>query len=186
MGKRETLLEGLCGHALAFGADRLDIENRDNRHWVFVKKEGPGIRIANYARSSADAKELRENLHQAQKKPLHTAIGGRVWILKVRVQNNSGEGAFEVTIDPAPALDQSVAPPLTNKQGQYLAFIYNYTRIHRRPPAELDFQRYFQVSPPTVHQMIKTLELKRLIERTPGAPRSIRLLLAPQHLPRLA
>jgi hypothetical protein len=33
--------------------------------------------------------------------------------------------------------------------------------------------------------MILSLELKRLIERTPGQARSIRLLVAPEHLPRL-
>jgi hypothetical protein len=33
-----------------------------------------------------------------------------------------------------------------NKQGQYLAFIYAYTRLHRRPPAEADMQQYFRVS----------------------------------------
>ena len=26
--------------------------------------------------------------------------------------------------------------PYTAKQGQYLAFIYYYTKIHRQPPAE--------------------------------------------------
>ena len=45
----------------------------------------------------------------------------------------------------------------TDKQGQYLAFIYNYTKINRRPPAEADMQRYFQSTPPTVHQMILKL-----------------------------
>ena len=34
----------------------------------------------------------------------------------------------------------------TQKQGQYLAFIYNYTKIHVRPPAEADMQRYFRVT----------------------------------------
>jgi hypothetical protein len=28
------------------------------------------------------------------------------------------------------------------KQGQYLAFIHMYTRLHRRPPAETDMQEY--------------------------------------------
>jgi hypothetical protein len=40
----------------------------------------------------------------------------------------------------------------TEKQGQYLAFIYAYSRIFRRPPAEADMQRHFRVSPPSVHQ----------------------------------
>ena len=50
------------------------------------------------------------------------------------------------------------AKPFTQKQGQYLAFIYAYTQLNRRPPAEIDMQRYFQVSPPSVHQMVLTLE----------------------------
>ena len=45
----------------------------------------------------------------------------------------------------------------TEKQGQYLAFIYAYTEIHGAPPAEADIQRFFRVTPPTVHQMVKTL-----------------------------
>lgn len=48
------------------------------------------------------------------------------------------------------------AKSFTPKQGQYLAFIYAYTRLHRRPPAEADMQQYFRVSPPSVHQMVLT------------------------------
>src|SRR2546429_4593468 len=50
------------------------------------------------------------------------------------------------------------AQSFTEKQGQYLAFIYTYSHMFRRPPAETDMQRHFQVSPPSVHQMIVTLE----------------------------
>ena len=59
------------------------------------------------------------------------------------------------------------AKSFTPKQGQYLAFIYAYTRLHRRPPAEADMQQYFRVSPPSVHQMVLTLEI----------------LVDPEHLP---
>ena len=71
----------------------------------------------------------------------------------------------------------------TEKQGQYLAFIYAYLRIFRRPPAEADMQRHFEVSPPSVHQMVLTLERAGLIRRQPGVPRSIELLVAPEDLP---
>jgi DNA-binding MarR family transcriptional regulator len=185
MGRPATLLEGLCGHVLSFGATGLDVERKDGREWVFMTQGGAGVSIANYKSSSADAKELRENLYAAAKKPVRAAIAGQVWIIKVRIYDSFLEDAFEVTIEPAPELDPSAAPLFTKKQGQYLAFIYNYTKIHRRAPAELDLQRYFEVSPPSVHQMILTLELKRLIERTPGQARSIRLLVAPEHLPQL-
>jgi len=73
----------------------------------------------------------------------------------------------------------------THKQGQYLAFIYHYTRIHRRAPAEAEMQASFRVSPPSVHQMVLTLEARGLIERTPGQARSIRLRIPPQELPDL-
>ena len=76
-------------------------------------------------------------------------------------------------------------PAYTHTQGQYLAFIYYYTKIHSVPPAEADIQRYFKVSPPSVHNMVVTLEKRRLIKRTPGAARSIQLLLTPGKLPDL-
>jgi selenophosphate synthetase-related protein len=161
------------------------VEYKDRREWVFAHRSGTGIGIANYASSSADAEELRRDLAAAAKKPVRTVIGGQVCILRVRAFDSFGENAFEVTIDPAPKLDPSVAPSFTAKQGQYLAFIYNYTKIHRRAPAETDLERYFRVSPPAIHDMIKTLERNSLIERTPGQARSIRLLVRPEHLPRL-
>ncbi len=80
---------------------------------------------------------------------------------------------------------QAINRPYTEKQGQYLAFIYWYTKIHREVPSELDLQKYFRVSPPSVHQMILTLEKHGLIERTPGQARSIRVLVAREELPDL-
>ena len=74
-------------------------------------------------------------------------------------------------------------PPFTEKQGQYLAFIYAYGRIFRRPPAEADLQRHFRVTPPTVHQMVLTLERAGFIKRKPGVARSIELLIDPDDLP---
>lgn len=74
---------------------------------------------------------------------------------------------------------------MTDKQGQYLAFIYYYTKLHRRPPAESDMRQYFGVTSPTVHQMIVSLENKRFIERVPGQARSIRLLVGREALPDL-
>ena len=73
----------------------------------------------------------------------------------------------------------------TPRQGQYLAFIHQYTRFYKRPPAEADMQRYFGVTPPSVHQMILTLERRGLIERVPGQARSIRVLVAKEELPEL-
>lgn len=73
----------------------------------------------------------------------------------------------------------------TKKQGQYLAFIYNYSVIHGRPPAESDLQMFFDVTSPTVHQMIMSLDAKDLISKIPGKARSITLNIDPAMLPRL-
>lgn len=73
----------------------------------------------------------------------------------------------------------------TLKQGQYLSFIYYYTKLNRVAPAEADFVRYFGVSAPAVHQMIKKLEADGWISRTPGQGRSIRLHVSREQLPDL-
>jgi len=73
----------------------------------------------------------------------------------------------------------------TAKQGQYLAFIFCYTKIHGVAPAESDMQNYFKVSPPSVHQMVLTLEVNGFIGRIPGQGRSIRLLIPREELPDL-
>lgn len=73
----------------------------------------------------------------------------------------------------------------THTQGQYLAFIYAYTTLNGRPPAEADFQEFFRVSPPSVHKMVLQLEKHGFIRRIPRVSRSIALLLAPAELPLL-
>jgi DNA-binding MarR family transcriptional regulator len=79
----------------------------------------------------------------------------------------------------------SAKPPFTEKQGQYLAFIYTYVLLNRQPPAEADFQRFFRVTPPSVHQMILQLERLGFIRRTPRQARSIELLVPDDQLPAL-
>lgn len=76
-------------------------------------------------------------------------------------------------------------PRFTDKQGQYLAFIWTYSLINARPPAESDMQRFFGVTAPSVHQMVLTLERAGLIRRQPGRARSIELLVEPDCLPSL-
>ncbi len=78
-----------------------------------------------------------------------------------------------------------MAKLFTDKQGQYLAFIYTYTKLHRCPPAEADMQAYFGVTPPSVHQMVIELEKRGLIRRQPRHARSIQLLLPATEIPPL-
>jgi DNA-binding MarR family transcriptional regulator len=67
----------------------------------------------------------------------------------------------------------------TRRQAEYLAFIQHYILVNRESPAEGDIANYFGVSPPTVHQMILTLERRGFITRFPGMARSIQLLITP-------
>ncbi len=76
-------------------------------------------------------------------------------------------------------------PVFTQKQGQYLAFIHAYTLVNGRPPAEADMGRFFQTTPPTVHQMVVTLERAALISRQTGVARSIAVLVDLADLPTL-
>jgi DNA-binding MarR family transcriptional regulator len=81
--------------------------------------------------------------------------------------------------------NQVMTVPFTDLQGQYLAYIATYTKLHRRAPAEADIQQYFGVTPPTVHRMIVVLTERGLIRRRPGEPRSIEILISPDQLPPL-
>jgi DNA-binding MarR family transcriptional regulator len=76
-------------------------------------------------------------------------------------------------------------PDFTPRQGQYLAFIHAYTLVNGRPPAQADIQRFFQLTPPSVHQMLLTLERSGLISRRAGVPRSITVLVDRSALPPL-
>jgi len=76
-------------------------------------------------------------------------------------------------------------PEFTPRQGQYLAFIHAYTLVNGCPPAQADMQRFFGVTPPTVHQMLLTSERAGLISRQPGMARCVTVLVGRDHLPRL-
>lgn len=73
----------------------------------------------------------------------------------------------------------------THKQGQYLAYIYYYTKINKVPPAQRDIQDFFDVTPPTVHQMIIQLDKNNLIKRQPNTARSLAINIPESMIPRL-
>jgi DNA-binding MarR family transcriptional regulator len=74
-------------------------------------------------------------------------------------------------------------PLYTERQGQFLAYLYQYSLLNGCAPSEADMQRFFQVTPPTVHQMVLTLERRGFIRRVPGQARSITLIVPPESLP---
>lgn len=73
----------------------------------------------------------------------------------------------------------------TERQGQFLAYIYQYGLVNGCSPAEADMQRYFQITAPSVHSMVLTLERRGFISRVPGQARSIALRFPVESLPAL-
>ena len=77
----------------------------------------------------------------------------------------------------------------TGTQGRYISFIHAYTKLHGRPPAESEIAAALCVSPPSVNQMVKSLEKKGATSFVatefgpPGVPPSLRL--AAQFWPQL-
>lgn len=71
----------------------------------------------------------------------------------------------------------------TPTQGRYLAFIHAYTTRHGYPPAESEIAAAMCVAPPSVNQMVKTLEKKGLLLRHPGQPRSLKVLVPEGQVP---
>ena len=73
-------------------------------------------------------------------RPSHTMPGPRSSVYPLADARSLTQG---LSMSSAAAVPRS-----TPKQGQYLAFIYAYTRVLGRPPAEADLQRHFGLSPP--------------------------------------
>jgi DNA-binding MarR family transcriptional regulator len=116
------------------------------------------------------------------------AIVVKVTAKRVQIAGEDDGRSETRSVTPTSLQKQDIAQSerqLTHKQGQYLAFIHEYTAVNGRPPSEAEMQRFFRVTPPSVHNMIVRLEENGWIERTPGRARSIRVLISADKLPRL-
>jgi len=76
-------------------------------------------------------------------------------------------------------------PQFTHRQGQFLAFIHIFRKLHRQGPAETDMAKFFGLTPPSVHGMVVKLEELGLVTREPGVPRSIRVAISEDEMPKL-
>jgi hypothetical protein len=94
----------------------------------------------------------------------------------------------DTTASPAdpvePSRDRRKAT-FTARQGQFLAFIHLYRKLHRRGPAESDLRTFFRVTAPAVHGMVVKLEELGLITKEPGVARSMRVAIPAERLPEL-
>jgi hypothetical protein len=73
----------------------------------------------------------------------------------------------------------------TPRQGQFLAFIHLYRKLHRQGPAEHEMVTFFRATPPAVHGMIVKLEELGLITRERGVPRAARVTVPEAEIPPL-
>ena len=75
----------------------------------------------------------------------------------------------------------------TRQQGQFLAFIREYMMRNEAgvAPTHADFQRFFNLTPPSVNSMLIRLEKRGFIRRVPGKARAIELVIDPELIPPL-
>jgi DNA-binding MarR family transcriptional regulator len=85
--------------------------------------------------------------------------------------------------DTAPAAGEGP----TRQQGQFLAFIREYVMKNSSgiAPSHADFQRFFNLTPPSVNSMLIRLEQRGFIRRKPGKARAIELVINPDWIPPL-
>src|SRR3989304_5640688 len=68
-----------------------------------------------------------------------------------------------VTVDPQ---QNCIKLTYTERQGQFLAYIHQYSIVNGLAPAEADMQWFFQITPPSVHSMVLTLERRgKIVEQ---------------------
>ena len=75
----------------------------------------------------------------------------------------------------------------TGQQGQFLAYIHEYVKANNRgvAPTHAEFQRFFNLTAPSVNSMLKRLEEKGDIRRIPGKTRAIELTIDLERIPPL-
>lgn len=107
------------------------------------------------------------------------------WLESINRENEKKKAIKEEKAKALVSNLEELPKTYTAKQGQYLAFIYYYTKIHKQSPSQADIQKYFIATPSSVHQMLATLQKQGLIKTIPGKARSITLLLTREELPDL-
>jgi hypothetical protein len=76
-------------------------------------------------------------------------------------------------------------PQFTPRQGQFLAFIHLYRKLHRQGPDEQDMALYFGVKPASVRATMMKLKELGLVTEKPGVPRSLRVAVPKSKIPAL-
>lgn len=179
VGQMEFYMRWLKKHEMRPGEEEplgliLCAQKSDERIEVF-ELATRGIRVAEYLTALPPKKLLEEKLHHA--------------VLLARQRIETDEPRPLKTKTGRVSLPESKPPKNapTRQQGQFLAFIRDYmmrTR-HNLAPAHADFQKFFDLTPPSVNSMLIRLEKRGFITRNPGQARDIELMVPPDLIPPL-
>lgn len=179
VGQMEFYMRWLKQHEMRPGEEEplgliLCAQKSDERIEVF-ELATRGIRVAEYLTALPPRKLLEEKLHhfvelarqRLESKDIRepkTKIGGRA---------------------PKEAKPSKNAP--TRQQGQFLAFIREYMMRNENgvAPTHAAFQKFFDLTSPSVNSMLIRLEQRGYIKRTPGQARGIQLVISPELIPPL-
>ena len=155
---------------------------------VMEKKEDSSLRAAN--------REARALLADAARR-LRTILDDTAIVEGTPIEAST---AMELTLDAidtalgklkavVPPGRRPVTPPggPTRQQGQFLAFIHEYMMRNSAgvAPTHAEFQRFFNLTAPSVNSMLIRLERRGFIRRIPGKVRAIELTVAPDWIPPL-
>ena len=137
--------------------------------------EKDGIRVSSYWTEALPKDLLQKKLHQA------------VAIARANLAARQPETEImKAHLPPTTSPEPSPGAP-TRKQGQFLAFIHEYMLRNERnlAPTHAAFQKFFDLTPPSVNSMLIRLEQRGFIKRAPGQARGIQLVITPDFLPPL-
>ncbi len=92
-----------------------------------------------------------------------------------------------VSISPKETQSSALPGGPTHQQGQFLAFIREYLMRNYAglAPTHAEFQRFFNLTPPSVNSMLIRLEQRGFIRRIPRKARAIELIIDPAWIPPL-
>ena len=144
---------------------------------------------------SEDNDEARRHLDSAAAS-LRKVLGDEVFVEETPVEVDAAmESAADAIAAASCSLQQSTGQRSacaipggpTRRQGQFLAYIREYMlRNHLGlAPTHAEFQRFFNLTPPSVNSMLKRLDQRGFIRRIPGKTRAIELAIDPELIPTL-
>jgi predicted nuclease of restriction endonuclease-like (RecB) superfamily len=147
-----------------------------NKHETveLLDMEKDGIRVSSYWTEALPKELLQKKLHEA------------VAIARANLMDRKATESPPASVrTPMPLKPPTSA--LTRQQGQFLAFIREYIMRNERgvAPTHAAFQKFFNLTPPSVNSMLIRLEKRGFIKRIPGEARGIQLTISTDLIPPL-